>query len=66
MYWDIIVKKPLKEPYWEIDEGQVMPDSYIENGIRKAVIYGGDLMPDRLVMQKFAGHWLVVKEEMAF
>lgn len=43
-----------------------MPDSWIENGVRRAVVYGGDLVEDKLTLQKFSGHWLVVEDKVPF
>lgn len=44
---------------WSEWNEPVMPDSYIEDGERKAVIYGGDLAPESLTLIKDQGHWYV-------
>lgn len=45
----------------------VMPDSWIdEEGTKHLVVYGGDLIPEKLMMQKFSDHWLSVEERIPF
>lgn len=57
------VEQPVRtEPSWfqEWDRPEVIPDSYVdEDGLRHAVVFGGDLLPEKLTLQKNKGHWHV-------
>lgn len=54
----------LRAEEWHL--GDVMPDVYQEDGKIKIVTYGGDLLPEKLTMQKFDEHWLVTPERIPF
>lgn len=55
------VDQPVRtEPSWF--EPNYIPDSYVENGIRHAVVFGGDLSAERLTLIKNKGHWSVKEE----
>lgn len=59
------VKNQMDQDYLEWYE-PTMPDSWVEDGERHAVIYGGDLIPQSLTLEKVAVgsgyHEWVVKE----
>lgn len=48
-----------EEEAWKL--GDYIPDTWIENGVRHITIFGGDLLPERLTLQKSDNHWLVTE-----
>lgn len=49
-----------EEEAWRL--GDYIPDTWVEDGVRHITIFGGDLLPERLSLEKSNNRWVVKKE----